>query len=162
MARFWKKLLKIKWVLWFYSQLLSETFPILRRTERYIINTYRCSRKAPVILAWSQQTLSFLDIFSKYTQISNVIKIHPVGAELFHADGKTESEMTKLIVALRNFVKARKKPAHGLNLLQPPKFSFVNHPFTDGWYTFIHQCNGECAIHPQQAVVPKTRSVSIL
>ena len=32
---------------------------------------------------------SFLDRFSKNTQISNVIKIPPVVDELFHADGQT-------------------------------------------------------------------------
>jgi hypothetical protein len=32
------------------------------------------------------------------------MKIRPVGAELFHADGQTD--MTKLIVAFRNFVDA--------------------------------------------------------
>jgi len=30
--------------------------------------------------------LNFLDRFSKSVQISHFIKIHPVGAELFHAD----------------------------------------------------------------------------
>ena len=34
------------------------------------------------------------------------MKIRPVGAELFHADGQTD--MTKLIVAFRNFVNAPK------------------------------------------------------
>jgi hypothetical protein len=29
---------------------------------------------------------NFLDRFSKITQISNFVKIHPVRAELFHAD----------------------------------------------------------------------------
>ena len=33
--------------------------------------------------------------------MSNLMKICPVGAELFHADGRTE--MTKLIVAFCNF-----------------------------------------------------------
>jgi hypothetical protein len=36
------------------------------------------------------------------TQISNFMKIRPVGAELFHADGQTDM----LIVALRNFANA--------------------------------------------------------
>ena len=35
------------------------------------------------------------------------MKIRPVGAELFHADGRTY--MTKLIVAFRNFANAPKK-----------------------------------------------------
>jgi len=34
------------------------------------------------------------------------MKIHPVGAELFHADGQTD--MTKLMVAFRNFANAPK------------------------------------------------------
>ena len=38
---------------------------------------------------------------SKNTEISNFIKIRPVGAQLFHADRRTD--MTKLIVAFRNF-----------------------------------------------------------
>jgi hypothetical protein len=34
----------------------------------------------------------------------NFIKIRPVGAELFHADGQTD--MTKLLVAFRSFTNA--------------------------------------------------------
>jgi hypothetical protein len=34
-------------------------------------------------------------------RISNSIKIRPVGAELLHADGRTD--LTKLIVAFHNF-----------------------------------------------------------
>jgi len=34
------------------------------------------------------------------------MKIHPVGAELFHADGRTD--MTKLIVSFRNSTNAPK------------------------------------------------------
>jgi hypothetical protein len=37
-------------------------------------------------------------------QISNFMKIRPVGAELFHADGQTN--ITKLIIAFRNFANA--------------------------------------------------------
>jgi len=36
--------------------------------------------------------LIFLDRFSKNTQISNFIKIRPVGAELFHADGRLDGQ----------------------------------------------------------------------
>jgi hypothetical protein len=36
--------------------------------------------------------------------MSNLMKIGPVGAELFHAEGWTD--MKKLIVASRNFAKA--------------------------------------------------------
>ena len=36
------------------------------------------------------------------------MKIRPVGAELFHADGRTDgrTDMLDLIIALRNFVNA--------------------------------------------------------
>jgi len=48
---------------------------------------------------------NFLDKFSKNTQISNFMKDRPLAAELFYADGRTDEQrdMTKLIVAFRNF-----------------------------------------------------------
>ena len=50
-------------------------------------------------------------LFSKNTQISNFIKISLVGAQLFHADGRTDwrTVTKKLIVAFRNFANAPKK-----------------------------------------------------
>jgi hypothetical protein len=42
-------------------------------------------------------------MFEKYSNIK-FHKIRPEGADLFHADGQTD--MTKLIVAFRNFVNA--------------------------------------------------------
>jgi hypothetical protein len=55
--------------------------------------------------------LRFYDRISKNPQISNLMKILPVEAELFHADGRTDTQadMTKLIVAFRNFANAPKK-----------------------------------------------------
>ena len=44
--------------------------------------------------------------FSKNNQISIVVNIRPVGAELLYADWRTE--ITKLIVAFRNFANAPK------------------------------------------------------
>ena len=40
------------------------------------------------------------------------MKIHTVGAELFHADGRKDgqTDTTKLIVAFRNFAKSAYKP----------------------------------------------------
>jgi len=43
-----------------------------------------------------------IQIYEKYSDI-NFMKLRPLGAEL-HADGQTD--MTKLIVAFRNFAKA--------------------------------------------------------
>jgi hypothetical protein len=44
----------------------------------------------------------FLDRFLKNTEISDLIKMCPVGAELFHADRLTD--VMKLIVVFRNFL----------------------------------------------------------
>ena len=44
--------------------------------------------------------------FREKVQISNLIKIRPVAAELFYVDGQTE--MTKLTLAFRNFSNAHK------------------------------------------------------
>jgi len=54
--------------------------------------------------------LNFIDRYSKNAQISNFIKTRPVGAELFHADGRMDrqTDMTKLIVCFRSFTKAPK------------------------------------------------------
>jgi len=50
--------------------------------------------------------MNFNASFSKDPQIPNFMKIRPVGAELFHADGRTD--MTNLIVAFPNFANASK------------------------------------------------------
>jgi hypothetical protein len=57
------------------------------------------------------------------------MKIRPVGAELFHADGRTEGQtyMTELIFAFRNFSNAHKnksypktsEDAYCINLSEP-------------------------------------------
>jgi hypothetical protein len=61
-------------------QLLSETFLILTRIQRDItLNVHRSSCKVRVIHVRC----------SKNTQILNVMKIRPVGAELFHANEQT-------------------------------------------------------------------------
>ena len=59
--------------------------------------------------------LGFCDRFSKNIQIPNFMKIRPVGAELFHADRRTDGRrgrqtgMTKLMVAFYNFARASNK-----------------------------------------------------
>jgi hypothetical protein len=48
------------------------------------------SCEVPVILVRFECNLIFLDRFSKNIHIPNFMKISPVGAELFHADGRTD------------------------------------------------------------------------
>ena len=52
-----------------------------------------------------------LDRLSKNPDISNFMKIRPVGADLFHADGRTDGQTntTKLIAAFHNFANAPNK-----------------------------------------------------
>ena len=55
-------------------------------------------------------TLRFLESFLKNTQMLNYMKIRPVGVVSMGADGRTDgrTDMTKLIVAFRNFANAPK------------------------------------------------------
>ena len=68
-------------------------FLVLRRTQRdTIINVRRFSCKVPVILLRCHRNFNFLDTFSKNIQILNFIKIRPVEAKLFHAEGRTDEK----------------------------------------------------------------------
>jgi hypothetical protein len=82
----------IKCVVSLSLQLSFQTFPIVRRTERDIINVYRSSCKVPFILARFYCNLNFLYRFSKITKISNFMKISPVGAELLHVDRQMDRQ----------------------------------------------------------------------
>jgi hypothetical protein len=64
----------------------------------------RCSCQILIKLEFSRGTLK-----NTHT-ISNFMKIRPVGAELFHADGQTDT--TKLIVTFRNFANTPNKCNH--------------------------------------------------
>ena len=59
-----------------------------------------------LFLSYFNETSIFSTNFEKNAQVPNLMKIRPVGAELFHAVRRTD--MTKLIAALRNFVNAPK------------------------------------------------------
>ena len=71
----------------------------------------RYDQKLILVFVWIDRfewNLNFLDRFSKNPQTSNVMKIRPVGAELFHVNGRPDrrADMTKLIVAFRNLANA--------------------------------------------------------
>ena len=71
-------------------------------------NVYRSSYKVTFILVNLMKLEFSQHIFEKiYIKISNFMKIRPVGADLFHADRRTD--MTKLKVAFSNFVNAPKE-----------------------------------------------------
>ena len=121
---FRKKLLDIKCVFRVSLQRLSETFFILRRTERDRSKMYIClHRKYPLFFVTFQWNLKFLDRFSKNTQISNLMKIGSLGVELFHADWPTDRQtyihtyMSKLTIAFRNFANAPKSFEFSVYLL---------------------------------------------
>ena len=104
---FEKKLLYVKFVS-IFSTNLSENFLIPWRIEwDRIKNIHWFLFKALVILVRSYWNLTFPDRFSKNTQIWNFMKIHPVGAELFHAGRRTD--MTKLVVGFREFPNSPKR-----------------------------------------------------
>ena len=72
--------------------LVSETSLTLRRFQRVIMTLFLLlhtlySYQTVVKLELSQQ------IFFKNPQISNFIKIHPVGAELFLSDRQNDGQM---------------------------------------------------------------------
>jgi len=51
---------------------------------------YWSSSKVPFIFARFYLNLNIFDIVSKNVQIPNFMKFHPLGAELFHADRRTD------------------------------------------------------------------------
>ena len=114
-----KKLLNIKCEILFSLKLLSDTFLILRRNQRYIyIYIYVCV----CVCVWLKMHIpfhvdfngTFLDSFSKNTQLSNFTSICPVGAKLLHADGHTDT--TKLTVAFGCFANASKNAIFGYTM----------------------------------------------
>ena len=67
----------------------------------------RSLRRVSVILVRFQWNLSFLNTLSKYTQISNFMKIRSLGTKLFNSDRQTEEKTwQKLTVVFRDFTKA--------------------------------------------------------
>ena len=93
-------------VLIFTTTLVWNIFHYTKNWSRYDKEMYiGLQVKYPLFLSGFNETL-IVDRFSKNIQISNLMKICPVGAELLHAEGRTD--MTKLIVVFCDFVKGPK------------------------------------------------------
>jgi len=103
-------------VFWFSLQLLRETFFILRTERDMTKNVYRSSCKVPIILVRFKWHIFSRQIFDKYTKYQNFMKIRPVGAELFHADGRTCSCFYAILLT------RLKMPLHPLQWLKCPFF----------------------------------------
>jgi hypothetical protein len=87
---FGKKSLNIKRVFLFSLRFFFKTFLIQRIIQLHIVRNVKTSScEVPVTFAWFQWNLNFLNRYSKTSEVPNVIKIRPVGAELFHADTRT-------------------------------------------------------------------------
>jgi hypothetical protein len=70
---------------------IFETFLILKRIKRdVIINMHGSSCKVPLILVRFYRNLNFLADFGKILKYKISRKICPVGAQLFHAGGRTD------------------------------------------------------------------------
>jgi len=78
---FRQRIIEHKMWVFFFLQLLSETFLTLKRTERdVIIHVHWSSRKVSVILVRFELHPNFINKFSKNILTFNFIKICPVGA----------------------------------------------------------------------------------
>ena len=86
---FGKELLNIKCVFWLSLQLLCETFLILRRIQRDVINVKNLHVKYLLLLSDFHETWIFSTDFREEFryQISPIL---PVGAELFCEDRQTD------------------------------------------------------------------------
>jgi len=109
-------LLDVKCEFWF-STTLSEIFLTLRRTWwDTIINV--CWSSCILVKCW--WNFSFLDRFSKNTQMLNFIKISKLGAELFLTDGRTDRQEEASSLCSQFFEKRLKTECitcHGLFFL---------------------------------------------
>ena len=98
-----EKVTEHKMRVFIFSTTFVRNISYLRRQRHKIINVYWCLCKVPVILVRFWWNLHFLDSSSKNTQISHFMKIRPVGAELFHANWRTDRQFCNF--AIRNFAK---------------------------------------------------------
>jgi len=113
--------LNIKCVLIFSSTFFWNTSHCTKNWAKCKLVSKESTRySCPVFWDWNS-----LGSFAKNSQISNFIKIRPVGAALFHAGGRTDGrrngqrDMTRLIVAFRSCANAPKNVHEELARQQP-------------------------------------------
>ena len=87
-----KRLLDVKFVIWFPLQILPGTFLILRKTGCDMIFKKKSSGvhvKCPLFWPYLNEAWNYSTDFRKVPKYNNFMKIRPVGVELFHADRRT-------------------------------------------------------------------------
>ena len=83
--------------------------------QRDIVSLHSSSCKVPVIIVRFWWNLNSLDRFSKNTQVSDLMRISPLGTEFFRAYGRTDgrtdrqTDMTNLIITFWKFPYAPEK-----------------------------------------------------
>ena len=84
--------------------------------------------KYPSFLSDVNEYRIFWPDLRKNTRISNLMKIRPVGAELFHRDEQTDrqTDMTKLRDVFRNFANVPENWRHNWNVHSSAASKYVN------------------------------------
>jgi len=138
---FRRKLLNTKCMFWFSLSTFSETFLILRRYERDMIKMHICLHvKYPLFLSYFNETWIFSTDFRKILKCQISWKsVRWEQSFSMRKDGRTDrrTDMTKLIVAFRNFANApkthfmRSYPWHlGIIMLTVMVIQFISVPFS--------------------------------
>jgi hypothetical protein len=105
---------------------------------RYDKTVHRSACKVLVILVRFEIKLNFLNPVSKYPQISNLMTIRSVGAELLHADGRTDwIDMAKPVVAFRKFGNSPNKSLVCLFVCLFPWASAASHGCTAACWLIV-------------------------
>ena len=88
-----------------FSTTFVQNISLSRKKRDIVKNVEMCSSKEPVILVGFSWNLNFLGGSSKKFQVLNLIKIRPLGEELFHADGRRYVTKVSLFTILRTRLK---------------------------------------------------------